>query len=194
MDKKESKYFQTAIKLEEALISLLNIKDFEYITVKDICLKAKVNRSTFYLHYLNVNDLLEDIVFNLNKSFISFMGKDNKVVINNNLEDLYLISDQYLLPYLLFIKENKNVYKALKSNPHLFKADKQYEEMFNNLFSPIMTQFGLDIKFHKYLMDFFINGISTIVLDWVNDDCKYEINEIAELIKGLIVKYEGKNK
>ena len=56
MDKKESKYFQTAIKLEEALISLLNIKDFEYITVKDICLKAKVNRSTFYLHYLNVND------------------------------------------------------------------------------------------------------------------------------------------
>ena len=121
------------------------------------------------------------------------MGKDKKVVINNNLEDLYLISDQYLLPYLLFIKENKNVYKALKSNPHLFKADKQYEEMFNNLFSPIMTQFGLDIKFHKYLMDFFINGISTIVLDWVNDDCKYEIEEIEELIKGLIVKYEGKN-
>ena len=56
-----------------------------------------------------------------------------------------------------------------------------------------MTQFGLDIKFHKYLMDFFINGISTIVLDWVNDDCKYEIEEIEELIKGLIVKYEGKN-
>ena len=49
------------------------------------------------------------------------MGKDKKVVINNNLEDLYLISDQYLLPYLLFIKENKNVYKALKSNPHFFK-------------------------------------------------------------------------
>ena len=79
---------------------------------------------------------LEDIVLNLNKSFISFMGKDKKVVINNNLEDLYLISDQYLLPYLLFIKENKNVYKALKSNPHLFKADKQYEEMFNNLGKP----------------------------------------------------------
>ena len=93
MDKKESKYFQTASKMEEALISLLNIKDFEYITVKDICLKAKVNRSTFYLHYLNVNDLLEDIVLNLNKSFISFMGKDKKVVINNNLEDLYLVSD-----------------------------------------------------------------------------------------------------
>ena len=30
MDKKESKYFQTASKLEEALINLLNIKDFEY--------------------------------------------------------------------------------------------------------------------------------------------------------------------
>lgn len=48
MDKKASKYFQTASKMEEAFISLLNIKDFEYITVKDICLKAKVNRSTFF--------------------------------------------------------------------------------------------------------------------------------------------------
>ena len=57
MDKKESKYFQTASRMEEALISLLNNKDFEYITVKDICLKAKVNRSTFYLHYLNFDFL-----------------------------------------------------------------------------------------------------------------------------------------
>ena len=51
MNKSESKYFNTALCMDEALISLLKVKDLEYITVKEICEKAGVNRSTFYLHY-----------------------------------------------------------------------------------------------------------------------------------------------
>ena len=47
MNKSESKYFNTAIRMDEALIALLEKKDFEYITVKEICDKAGVNRSTF---------------------------------------------------------------------------------------------------------------------------------------------------
>ena len=34
MNKNESKYFNTAIRMDEALISLLDKKDFEYITLK----------------------------------------------------------------------------------------------------------------------------------------------------------------
>lgn len=51
MNKNESKYFNTAIKMDEALITLLEKEDFEYITIKEICDTAGVNRSTFYLHY-----------------------------------------------------------------------------------------------------------------------------------------------
>ena len=42
MNKKESKYFSTAAKMDAALIDLLEKKDFEYITVKEICEKAGV--------------------------------------------------------------------------------------------------------------------------------------------------------
>ena len=58
MNKNESKYFNTAIKMDEALITLLEKKDFEYITIREICATAGVNRSTFYLHYENTADLL----------------------------------------------------------------------------------------------------------------------------------------
>ena len=47
MNKFESKYQNTARLMDEALILLLEDKDFEYITVKEICRKAGVNRSTF---------------------------------------------------------------------------------------------------------------------------------------------------
>ena len=68
MNKNESKYFNTALKMNDALISLLASKDFEYITIKDICEKAGVNRSTFYLHYSNTSDLLEEVIDRLNEN------------------------------------------------------------------------------------------------------------------------------
>ena len=46
--------------MDEAFLELLEEKDFAYITVKEICEKAGVNRSTFYLHYETVNDLLAE--------------------------------------------------------------------------------------------------------------------------------------
>ena len=51
MNKNESKYFNTAIRMDEALITLLEKKDFEYITIKEICDTAGVNRSTFALRH-----------------------------------------------------------------------------------------------------------------------------------------------
>lgn len=36
MNKSQSKYFNTAVKMDEALLSLLEKKDFEYITIKEI--------------------------------------------------------------------------------------------------------------------------------------------------------------
>ena len=46
MNKNGSKYFNTAVKMDEALMSLLEKKDFEYITVKEVCTEAGVNRET----------------------------------------------------------------------------------------------------------------------------------------------------
>ena len=60
MNKSESKYFNTAIRMDKAFLELLEQKDFAFITVKEICKKAEVNRSTFYLHYETIDDLLSE--------------------------------------------------------------------------------------------------------------------------------------
>lgn len=62
MNKSESKYFNTAMRMDKAFLTLLEKKDFEYITVKEFCTMAEVNRSTFYLHYENMGDLLEESI------------------------------------------------------------------------------------------------------------------------------------
>lgn len=60
MPERNSRYFETAELMDEALLALLQEKDLEFVTVKEVCARAGVSRSTFYLHYETVNDLLQE--------------------------------------------------------------------------------------------------------------------------------------
>ena len=66
MNKNESKYYYTARLMNQALISLLEKKDIDFISITELTKKAGVNRSTFYLHYDNIYELLEETIENLN--------------------------------------------------------------------------------------------------------------------------------
>ena len=94
MNKSESKYFNTAVKLDKALLTLLEKKDFEYITIKEICEVAGVNRSTFYLHYENTFDLLKETTRYILDTFISYFSVETQSISNrymeSNLNDLVL--------------------------------------------------------------------------------------------------------
>lgn len=189
MNKYESKYFNTAKKMDEALIFLLDKKDFEYITVKDICEKAKVSRSTFYLHYLGLDDLLEEVINEINKSFNDSFKKTktlDNILDSKTDNDLFLITDDYLIPYLQFIKNNKKVYKAIVKNPNIFYVDKFYKGMFKKVFSPILTKYGVSEDEHEYIMEFFIKGLSAIVISWVSNDCNIDIDKICDIIKKCV--------
>ena len=48
---------RTRAMLQHALTSLILKKDYEAITIKDICDAANVGRSTFYAHYTSKDDL-----------------------------------------------------------------------------------------------------------------------------------------
>lgn len=64
--------------------------------------------------------------------------------------------------------------------------------MFDSLFSPIMSRFGLDSKWHNYMMDFYINGITSVVFDWLINDCDIDINELSIFIQGLVISSYAK--
>ncbi len=115
MNRSESKYFNTAIKMDQALIRLLETKSFDYITVKEICETAGVNRSTFYLHYETIGDLLEETMYYLIDQFLSFFSAKmkNPGMSNKELPELNFITERYLFPYLTYIKENRRIFSAI---------------------------------------------------------------------------------
>ena len=51
--------------IRDTLLELMEEKGFQHVTVTEVCKRAEINRGTFYLHYLDLNDVLDDILTEL---------------------------------------------------------------------------------------------------------------------------------
>lgn len=60
--KQDPRLIRTQEAIVDAFLKLSHKKDFSQITVKDITETARINRATFYNHYLDKFDLLEKVV------------------------------------------------------------------------------------------------------------------------------------
>ena len=184
MNRFESKYFNTALIMDDALIELLLKKDYEYISVKDICLKAGVNRSTFYLHYETKDDLLKETIKYINKKFYdSFNNKKIDVNKIESLKELILVNKNYLVPYLNYIKQNEKIFKLIYDKPELFNSKKSFQNMYDNIFQPILERFNVPKNEQIYIFEYYSKGVIAIILKWVSLSCKEDIDFVISMIE-----------
>ena len=186
MNKSESKYYNTALLMNEALLLLLEKKEYEFITVKEICEKAGVNRSTFYLHYESIDDLLMETIDLINKRFMSAFNNETINAKTLDKNDLFLISDKYIIPYLNLIKKHKKIYKLIHDKPYLFNNQKAFKNLYNNLFEVILEKYGVSDEEKEYVFAFFSFGILAVVNKWLERDCVDDVTKIAEYMKKFI--------
>lgn len=180
MNKQESKYFNTASYMDEALLVLLEKKDYDFITVKEVCQKAGVNRSTFYLHYEKMDDLLEETVNYVNNKFMDKLSLIGEV---GDPTKVILTTDRFLKPYLSFIKENKKIYKLMHDKPYLFNLSKITRNLYKEIFDIALTNFKVKEEEKKYIFAFYTKGVIGIIKRWIDDDCKDEIDFIIDIIE-----------
>lgn len=195
MNKSESKYFNTALRLDEALIALLEEKDLGYITVKEICRQAGVNRSTFYLHYETIADLVDEALEMINRRFLSYFPQQEENVLGDlgsrNRDELVLVTREYLLPYLRFIRDNKKVYRAAFRNPGSMGANTRYRELKQHILGPILERFEIPAAHRPYYITYYIEGIAAIVKEWLRQDCADEVEMIADIIESCVRPRDG---
>lgn len=195
MNKSDSKYFNTAVKMDKALLEILEKKDFEYITVKEICEKAGVNRSTFYLHYQHTRELLDESARYILNNFLTYFPDETNLVTNRfadcGLNELNFITEKYLFPFLQYFRENKRIFKTMLSNSVSFDLDGIYDRLFKYVFDPVLDRFNYPEKDRHYVMRFYLTGICAVVMKWIEDDCEKTDEEMADIISSCIF---GKNK
>jgi AcrR family transcriptional regulator len=177
--------------MDEALLTLLEKKDFNYITIKEICDTAGVNRSTFYLHYENTMDLLKETTqYVLDKHFSYYDSNEKDASIKlktGERKELIFITKEYLVPYLTFIKENRRIFRLAIKQFHTMNMDDVYQHLFKCIFEPVLTRFFIPEEERPYLIKFYLTGVFAIVLEWVEKDCSDDIDLIVKIIEDCVL-------
>lgn len=190
MNKNESKYFNTAVKMDQAFLALLEQREFAYITVKEICEKAGVNRSTFYLHYETLEDLLSESVEYMNEQFLAYMKQDAEVFMTRirecPLSELYLITPMYLTPYLNYIKEHKHLFLTATKNANALRLEDSYNNLFHFVFLPILERYQVPDESRNYMMAFYVQGLMAIITQWLKNDCKDTVEQIIDVMQKCV--------
>jgi len=178
--------------MDKAFLELLEKKDFSYITVKEICQAAGVNRSTFYLHYETIADLLEESSQYIVRQFTDFMPQDTVDFLaklpTRPLDELYLITPEYLTPYLNYIKEHKRIFRTTIEHASALQMTEAYNALNRHVFVPILERFNVPSDDHKYMMAFYINGLVAIINEWLKDDCRDSIEHITAVMQKCVTR------
>lgn len=174
MNKKDNRrVVMTKRIIKDVFIEMLEKKSIQKIYVRELCIKADINRSTFYKYYESQYDLLAEIE---NDLLIEIEEKckdtDNTKGLNNILQ---------------YISRNKKTYKVI------FNAniDSMFPKKLLNL--PIITEI-MDNKLvnkneNKYKKIYILEGGYHVILKWLNNDCR----ESPEEITRLVMKYINQN-
>ena len=104
----------------------------------------------------------------------------------NSKSNAFLITEEFLKPYLKFFKKNKRILKLVHFRPELFKREDTYKKMYDSIFYPAISQFVSDENKKIYNLEFFTQGVAGIIRKWLALDCVTEIEELITIIKDCV--------
>lgn len=188
MIRRNSRYFETAELMDKAFLDLLEERDFELITAKDVCARAGVSRSTFYLHYESFADLVEESVrFVFGRFRETFSQEAEREVFaclaSDRRVELNFVAPEYLKPYLEFIRENRKLFAAMVRNSGVLGMHDAYAKMERHLIAPILDRYRVPEWKRRYMMRFYIGGLMAVLEEWIRRGCEDPIDEIASIMQ-----------
>lgn len=168
--KNNKRYKMSSEKIETTFLALILHHKYEDITISQVCKEANINRSTFYAHYDDINDLIIKIENKFAKGMATIFDYGLR---KNNDAFIEMFS---------FIKKNKYFYKAFLNIPYATLAEISTK---NSILTNIQNKdklaksSELDIY---YRASFFGAGIKELCRIWLDRDCKESPEHMAKIL------------
>lgn len=164
---------QTKKLLKENLLDLLEIKSVSKITVKELCEKADINRTTYYKYYLDQYDQLEKIEDEI------FLDMGNYID-NNSIHNLKE-NENIIRNILYYIEDNQRTFKIL-----LEKTDINFQnKMLSFIGKKIFDREKYNTIDEEILYIYTAVGSFGIVSEWIKGNLKIDKEELIKQIVKL---------
>ena len=181
LKKEDRRVRRTKKLLTQALTELLQKKQVNEITVKELTDLADMNRGTFYMYYKDIFDMLEKIEDEL------FQKLDIIAQTHEHGDPTQQVKP-ILLDLFRFIEENQEVCRVLLSpNGDMNFLHRLYEAIRERSLEIWKDQMGsLGEKEFDYRYSFVIFGCAGMIRAWVNRSCQETDMQMAELADRMI--------
>ena len=181
LKKEDRRVRRTKKLLTQALTKLLEKKQVNEITVKELTDLADMNRGTFYLYYKDIYDMLEKIEDEM-------FQKLDVIAQTHEHGDITQEVKPILLDLFRFIGENQEMCRILLSpNGDINFLHRLYEAIRERIREIWADQVeAVSEKEFDYRYSFVVFGCAGMIRAWVNRNCQETDLQMAELAAAMI--------
>lgn len=183
----QNKINQTNKMIKQNFIDLMSQKQVNKITVNDICEICQINRSTFYRHFVDKYEVLDQI----EQEFINLLFGIPKNEINqsNTIDDLADKLTVYVAKLLDVIQENQSLLSIILSE----NGDPNFQNVLKEMLSKRIKESWDIIKVNKTTIDdqlaidfIATSDVSIIIYTLKHPDISHE--KIVNTFSNLLIK------
>ncbi len=166
--------------IKTSLVKLMCEKDISDITITEIAEEADINRKTFYAHYRNLYDILDEVENDLIEKLFHIL--DNADI----LKSMYN-------PYPLFkeltneINKDFEFYKLLVQSKNYNSLLNKIQGIFKERFLELSNEtIKMDRETLSFVIDFISSGITSVYKEWFSSDRNVSLEQLTKSLSILI--------
>ena len=157
--------------LKDAFIELLSHKPLSKVTIKEICEKAQVNRTTFYKHYTDEYSLLMEI----EQEYLDVLVGNLCTEANRLDKFLTSLFENPILTRILVLGDTQTSFFG-----KMFKMPMMKELLTKK------SSINIDADNQEKAHLFIFSGVVSLVIDWVGNDFYASPIELAKTIRHIV--------
>lgn len=181
MEKKvDRRVIKTRRQLKKGLAALMKEKSVNQITVKELVEEVDINRSTFYLHFKDIQDLLREIEENMEAQIKRAI--EEHPIVSGDENAFYFIEDMFRV-----LDEEREISKAL-IGPNgdmgfIHRIERIIKENSRGTLEKMFPGKKEDLK---YFYAFCLSGCLGLVKVWLNEGEEKSPEEMAQMTFNMI--------
>lgn len=157
--------------LKDAFVDLIQTMEIDKITVNRLAEQATVNRVTFYLHFRDIPDMIEQMADEMVRDLGQIL--QNHASLNS--------SEQKLELFLGHIANNAKFYKAVLAVRSIPIFTDRLLSLFSDLISERMDRLENASDMNKEIAIWFVNSaLLGVTVSWLRNDMPYSPHFLAK--------------
>jgi AcrR family transcriptional regulator len=167
---------KTRLALRDALLSLLADRGWDELNIQEICDRANVGRSTFYIHYRSKEDLLAEGLNDL-RDALRLIKPDNAAA----------HPPLAFMPGLLaHMVEQRQIFKTVIGRRSGHSIERRFRDMVFQLIEHDLARLSLPSLQHQLLARYTAGGVVDIMAWWVDAPEAPKVDVLERLLKEFV--------